>query len=61
MVLRKSLVIADIPHCNKMREAIMSGWQRSFTELKSELAVSLSPFVLSLYYLHQSIALSWEN
>lgn len=44
MVLRESLVDADIPHRDKMKEAIMGGWQRSFKELKSELAVSLNLF-----------------
>lgn len=48
MVLRESLVDADIPRRDKMKEAIMGGWQRSFKELKSELAVSLNLLLLAI-------------
>jgi len=48
MVLRETLVDADIPHRDKMREAIIYHWKKSFEELKVDLSVSLrvlfSPF-----------------
>jgi hypothetical protein len=44
MVLRESLVEADIPHRDKMRESIISGWQQSFEELKLDLSVSTECF-----------------
>ena len=40
MVLRETLVEADIPHCHKMREAIILRWKQSFKKLKAELSVS---------------------
>jgi hypothetical protein len=49
MVLCRTLVDADIPHCDKMREAIINQWKQSFEELKTELSVSLH--LLSLLYL----------
>ena len=42
MVLRETLVEADIPHHYKMREAIILCWKQSFKELKVELSVSFS-------------------
>ena len=48
MILRESLVDADIPRRDKMREAIIDAWQKSFTELKLDLSVSFS--VLSSHY-----------
>lgn len=42
MVLRETLVEADIPGRYRMREAIISRWKQSFKELKVELSVSLS-------------------
>jgi hypothetical protein len=44
MVLRESLVDADIPRRDKMREAIIGAWQKSFTQLKLDLSVSCSFF-----------------
>jgi hypothetical protein len=44
MVLRESLVDADIPRRDKMREAIIGAWQKSFTQLKLDLSVSFSFF-----------------
>lgn len=41
MILRKSLTEKDIPHRDKMREAIIYRWKMSFEELKGELLVSL--------------------
>jgi hypothetical protein len=49
MVLCRTLVDADIPHCDKMREAIINHWKKSFEELKMELSISLH--FLSLLYL----------
>ena len=46
MVLRDTLVDINIPHHDKMREAIMYHWRKSFGELKVALSVSLP--VLSL-------------
>lgn len=40
MILRESLVDADIPHRDKMREVIVNHWRKSFEDLKLELAVS---------------------
>ena len=39
MLLRETLVDADIPRRDKMREAIISQWQKSFEHLKLDLAV----------------------
>jgi hypothetical protein len=49
MVLCGTLVDADIPHRDKMREAIIKHWKKSFEELKTELSVSLH--FLSFLYL----------
>jgi hypothetical protein len=40
MVLRETLVDADIPRRDKMRETVLSHWQKSFEDLKVELSVS---------------------
>jgi len=42
MVLRESLVDADIPRRDKMREVIIDYWQKSFKDLKLDLSVSSS-------------------
>src|SRR6267142_112286 len=47
MVLCKTLVDADIPHRDKMREAIIYHWKKSFEELKVDLSVCL-PVLSSL-------------
>jgi hypothetical protein len=39
MVLHGSLVEADIPHHDKMREAVITQWQTLFEALKLELSV----------------------
>ena len=39
MVLHGDLTTADIPHRDKMREAIVGQWHASFEDLKCELAV----------------------
>jgi hypothetical protein len=44
MVLRESLLDADIPHRDKVREAVICSWNRAFKELKAELSVSLRIF-----------------
>jgi hypothetical protein len=44
MVLHKSLVDADIPGCDKVREAIISYWKVLFEELKHELSVGFNSF-----------------
>jgi hypothetical protein len=44
MVLRQGLLDADIPRRDKVREAIMCSWNRSFKELQAELSVSLHAF-----------------
>jgi len=49
MVLRESLEDTDIPHCDKMREAIVRQWQESFEVLKRDLSVSLN---LSSHYIN---------
>lgn len=49
MLLRESLVDADIPCRDKMRKAILKHWRNSFEELKQDLSVSLtSQFPFSL-------------
>jgi hypothetical protein len=48
MILRETLVDADIPHRDKMRECIMSQWKKSFDELTVQLAVSLSNYLSNL-------------
>ena len=48
MVLQKTLIDADIPHHDKMREAIIYYWKKLFQELKVELSVSLH-FVCSVF------------
>jgi porphobilinogen deaminase len=40
MVLREGLVDTDIPHRDKMREAIVCHWRKSFEDLKLDLSVS---------------------
>ena len=47
MILRETLVDADIPRRDEMREAIITHWQMSFEELKLELSVGLNVFSLS--------------
>ena len=42
MILRETLVDADIPRRDKMREAIITHWRTSFEELKLELSVGLN-------------------
>jgi hypothetical protein len=39
MVLRGTLVEADIPHRDKMREAVINQWKTSFEALKLDLSV----------------------
>ena len=39
MVLRDELTSADIPHRDKMKDAIVSQWATSFETLIDELAV----------------------
>jgi hypothetical protein len=47
LLLRESLVDADIPRRDKMREAILKHWRKSYEELKVELSVSLRCFLPS--------------
>ncbi len=49
MVLRESLEDTDIPHRDKMREAIVRQWRESFEVLKRDLSVSLN---LSSHYIN---------
>ena len=44
MVLCESLVNADIPHHDKVREAIICNWNRTSKQLKAKLSVSLRTF-----------------
>jgi len=44
MVLCESLVDANIPHCNKVREAVICNWNWTFKQLKVKLSVSLRTF-----------------
>ena len=44
MVLRESLVDADIPHLIAVREAVICNWNRAFKQLKAKLSVSLRTF-----------------
>jgi hypothetical protein len=39
MVLRETLVDADIPRRDKMRESIMKQWEASFEALIAEISV----------------------
>ena len=51
MVLRESLSDADIPHRDKVREAIINHWQKSFEDVRRDLSVSLNIFVSNSYKL----------
>ncbi|KAN0135742.1 hypothetical protein V8E53_006633 [Lactarius tabidus] len=42
MILQETLINADIPGCDKMREAVLSQWRTSFEELKLKLSASLN-------------------
>jgi hypothetical protein len=44
MVLRESLVDADIPHRDKVRESVICRWKEAFGVLKGQLSVSLCAF-----------------
>ena len=44
MILRETLVEADIPGRDKMREAIINHWRTLFEALKLELSVSFNHF-----------------
>ena len=46
MILRETLIDADIPRHDKMREAVISHWRTLFEDLKLELSVSLNTSVL---------------
>lgn len=48
MVLRETLIDADIPGRDKMREAIISQWRNSFEGLKLDLSVGFSTCFLTL-------------
>jgi len=50
MVLRETLVEADIPHCDEMREAIISLWWDSFQQLKLDLSVGRG--ILSFHFIN---------
>lgn len=50
MVLCGTLVDADIPGRDKMREAIISRWRDSFTELRSDLSVGIR--ILSFHFIN---------
>jgi len=50
MVLRETLTDADIPHRDKVREAIICHWRTSFEDLKLQLSVSLI-YIFPPYYL----------
>lgn len=41
MVLRGSLVDTEIPRRDRLREAVITQWQESFNQLKSDLSVSI--------------------
>ena len=51
MVLRESLSDANIPHCDKVREAIINHWQKLFEDVRRDLSVSLNIFVSNSYKL----------
>jgi len=40
MVLWESLMDSDIPHCNKLGEAIIHQWRELFEGIKLKLSVS---------------------
>jgi hypothetical protein len=46
MVLCQTLVDADIPRWDKMREAVINKWRVSFEKLKSDLSVHIGIFFL---------------
>jgi hypothetical protein len=50
MILRENLIDIHIPRRDKMREAILGQWQKSFEVLKHALSVSS---VFCLVFLHQ--------
>ena len=50
MVLCETLIDTDIPHRNKMREAIISQWWDSFGRLKLDLSVGIH--ILSFHFIY---------
>jgi len=42
MVLRETLIDTDIPHHDKIRDAIMSRWWKMFEDLRDDLSVCLN-------------------
>jgi hypothetical protein len=42
MILRETLVDADIPRRDKVRESVIRAWQKAFEEQKEVFSVSLS-------------------
>ena len=51
MVLWESLSDADIPHCDKVSQAIINHWQKLFEDMRCDLSVSLNIFVSNSYKL----------
>jgi hypothetical protein len=50
MVLRETLVEADIPRCDRIRETVISLWRDSFQQLKSDLSVGRG--ILSFHFIN---------
>ena len=44
MVLRETLVDANIPRRDKIREVVISQWRNSFEQLKLDLSVGIGVF-----------------
>ena len=61
MLLHETLVNADIPRRDKMREVIISLWQKSFETLKLDLSVSSSVLSSRSTNQLQLIALLWAD
>ncbi|KAN0139594.1 hypothetical protein V8E53_002623, partial [Lactarius tabidus] len=49
MILQETLVNADIPGCDKMREAVLNQWWTLFEESKLKLSASLNVFTADIW------------
>jgi len=58
MVLQESLINTDIPHYDKMRDAIISRWWKTFEDLRDDLSMRLNDLFPTLTNWHWSIEIS---
>ena len=50
LLLRDDLKDKDIPHCTKLREAIIKAWETWFTKLKADLAVCSIMYIVDGHF-----------